>query len=101
MSTLTLPPRNSPAIFRLPLAPISPAERVQADLAVKRGEIDIVTVNDRLYRAVRRQGAVLGYIERATETRYVAKKMSPDRRSFQLVGEFGRFDDALASLRFG
>lgn len=60
-------------------------------------------LNNGLWRITRADGSVLGYVEQPTAgsgAGYTAKRLSPDRRSFRVVGEFRSFEEALASLRF-
>lgn len=76
-------------------------------LAPVRGSIgaglSFSQLNNGLWRITRADGSVLGYVEQPTAGSaggYTAKRLSPDRRSFRVVGEFRTFEDALASLRF-
>lgn len=66
-----------------------------------RGGVASVRVHNDLWRITRRDGEVLGYIERsdtAAGARYLAKRMR--QRRFFPVGEFWDFGTAVDCFRF-
>ncbi len=63
-----------------------------------------VQLHDSLWRVVRGDGSVAGYVEKDSTPagdRFRAKRFLPTQRRFSPVGEFWRFDDAFDCLRFG
>ncbi|RFA08778.1 hypothetical protein B7R54_05715 [Subtercola boreus] len=55
-------------------------------------------VRPTLWRVLRSDGSLAGYIERATE-RYEARRMLVSTRQVVGVGDFASIDDALSSFR--
>ena len=65
--------------------------------AAPRG-LDIVPRRGALWRVARTDGLVLGYVERV-DGRYRSKRLVGRASAFDVVGDFGVADDAVASLR--
>jgi hypothetical protein len=66
--------------------------------------ITAVQLHDSLWRVVRPDGEVVGYIERFDESRgirYRAKRLIVRQQRFVSVGEFWGMDDALECFRVG
>ncbi|MCU1424767.1 MAG: hypothetical protein JWM51_1058 [Microbacteriaceae bacterium] len=66
--------------------------------------ISAVHLNDALWRVVRHDGEVVGYVERFTESRgirYRAKRFIVRQQRFVPIGEFWQYDDALDCFRIG
>lgn len=64
--------------------------------------IDLVSVHDGLWRVRRRDGRILGHIERintAAGDVYVAKRFNAVRASFLSLGQFWNIQDAVDCLR--
>ncbi|CAN5255937.1 hypothetical protein BH11ACT4_BH11ACT4_21280 [soil metagenome] len=71
--------------------------------ATTRFGVAVIQLHDELWRVTRRNGEVLGYVERSTTAaghRFVAKRMLQRQRRFLPVGEFWSIDDALDCFRF-
>jgi hypothetical protein len=69
--------------------------------AVPRG-LDIVPRRGALWRVARVDGLVLGYVERVDDesgARYRSKRLVGRAAGFDVIGDFGAADDAVASLR--
>ncbi|MGV8882526.1 MAG: hypothetical protein ACOH19_10250 [Rhodoglobus sp.] len=68
-----------------------------------RSSIGTVQLGNDLWRIVKADGAVIGYVERsetAAGSRYTAKRMLPRQRRFLPIGDFWTVDDALECFRF-
>jgi len=66
--------------------------------------ITAVQLNGSLWRVVRPDGVVVGYIERFDESRgirYRAKRLIVRQQRFVSIGEFWGMDDALECFRVG
>ena len=69
--------------------------------AAPRG-LDIVPRRGALWRVARSDGLVLGYVERIDDesgARYRSKRLVGRASGFDVIGDFGAADDAVASLR--
>ncbi|MEO8263125.1 MAG: hypothetical protein ABI566_11205 [Pseudolysinimonas sp.] len=69
--------------------------------AAPRG-LDIVPRRGALWRVARSDGLVLGYIERVdgeSGARYRSKRLVGRATGFDVIGDFGAADDAVAALR--
>ena len=69
--------------------------------AAPRG-LDIVPRRGALWRVARSDGLVLGYVERVDDesgARYRSKRLVGRASGFDVIGDFGAADDAVASLR--
>lgn len=67
-----------------------------------RTGVELVSVHDGLWRVRRRDGHILGHIERvntAAGDTFVAKRFSPVRASFLSLGQFWNIQDAVDCLR--
>ncbi|MDH6181288.1 hypothetical protein M2152_001470 [Microbacteriaceae bacterium SG_E_30_P1] len=65
--------------------------------------VSSVALGDGLWRIVRANGEVLGYIERHATTsgdRFTAKRMLARQRRFLAIGDFWRLDDAFDCFRY-
>lgn len=65
-------------------------------------ELEVLQVNDALWRVTRRSGAVIGYVEGVPSEagiRFRAKRYLPPSRRFLAEGEFWTMQDALECLR--
>jgi hypothetical protein len=65
--------------------------------------VAIIQLHDDLWRVTRRNGEVLGYVERSASAagpRFVAKRMLQRQRRFLPIGEFWSMDDAMDCFRF-
>lgn len=68
-----------------------------------RPGVGTIQLHDDLWRVVRPDGEVLGYVERSESprgARYTAKRMLQRQRRFLPIGEFWSIDDALDCFRF-
>jgi len=75
----------------------------QATGAPTRFGVGLIQLHDDLWRVTRRDGEVLGYVERSTTPaghRFVAKRMLQRQRRFLPIGEFWSLDDAMDCFRF-
>ena len=66
--------------------------------------VTAVQLNDSLWRVVRPDGEVVGYVERFAESRgirYRAKRLVVRQQRFVSVGEFWGMDDAVECFRAG
>ena len=64
--------------------------------------LELVGVHDGLWRVRRRDGRILGHIERLNSAAgdvYVAKRFHPVRASFLSLGQFWNIQDAVDCLR--
>lgn len=71
--------------------------------ALARFGVAMIQLHDDLWRVTRRNGEVLGYVERSTTAaghRFVAKRMLQRQRRFLPVGDFWSLDDAMDCFRF-
>lgn len=78
--------------------------RSKAGAGSRTRGITAVQLNDSLWRVVRPDGEVVGYIERFDESRgvrYRAKRLIVRQQRFVSVGEFWGMDDALECFRLG
>ena len=69
--------------------------------AAPRG-LEIVPRRGALWRVARADGLVLGYVERVDDesgARYRSKRLVGRASGFDVIGDFGAADDAVASLR--
>ena len=69
--------------------------------AAPRG-LEIVPRRGALWRVARTDGLVLGYVERVDDesgARYRSKRLVGRASGFDVIGDFGAADDAVASLR--
>ena len=69
--------------------------------AAPRG-LEIVPRRGALWRVARSDGLVLGYVERIDDesgARYRSKRLVGRASGFDVIGDFGAADDAVASLR--
>lgn len=87
----------------------APAEFANTDFPsdlpaiVARFGVAVIPLHDDLWRVTRKNGEVLGYVERSTAVaghRFLAKRMLQRQRRFLPVGEFWSLDDALDCFRF-
>lgn len=65
--------------------------------------VAVIQLHDDLWRVTRKNGEVLGYVERSAAPagqRFVAKRMLQRQRRFLPVGEFWSLDDAMDCFRF-
>lgn len=63
----------------------------------------VIQLHDDLWRVTRRDGDVLGYVERSTSSSgncFVAKRMLQRQRRFLPIGEFWSLNDAMDCFRF-
>jgi hypothetical protein len=70
--------------------------------ATPRG-LDIVPRRGALWRIARKDGLVLGYVERVDDdggARYRSKRMIGRAAGFTVLGDFGAADDAVEALRY-
>lgn len=68
-----------------------------------RTGVTVIQLHDDLWRVTRRDGEVLGYVERSTAAgghRFQAKRMLPRQRRFLPIGQFWSLDDAMECFRF-
>ncbi len=90
-------------MFTSVLDDISPAPHSCASVSQRiRPGLATVLVHDALWRITRRDGEVLGYVERVDNPRgerFKAKRLDTLRRRFLLLGEFWSIDDAIDCLR--
>jgi hypothetical protein len=80
-------------VTTLNFAPVSPL----------RSSVNIVQLGNDLWRIVKADGEVIGYVERkdtAAGSRYTAKRMLSRQRRFLPIGDFWTVDDALECFRF-
>jgi hypothetical protein len=78
--------------------------RSKAGAGSRARGITAVQLNDAMWRVVRPDGEVVGYIERFDESRgirYRAKRLIVRQQRFVSVGEFWGMDDALECFRVG
>jgi hypothetical protein len=69
-----------------------------APAPVAASGLTLVPLHGARWRVIRRDGSVLGYLERADD-RYRALRMRGSRPRLVELGDFARPDDALAALR--
>ena len=68
-----------------------------------RNPVSTIQLGNDLWRIVKSDGEVIGYVERSETTagsRYTAKRMLPRQRRFLPIGDFWTVDDALECFRF-
>jgi hypothetical protein len=71
-------------------------------LASRHAGVVILALHGRLSRVTRRDGTVLGYVERLDPhdgEAFLAKRLRPRAQGFVEVGRFGNADDAVEALR--
>ena len=74
-----------------------------APLTAAHPGLAIVPLHSGDWRVTRRDGAVLGYVERVgdgADARYRGKRMVARERRFTVLGEFWSADDAVDALQF-
>lgn len=78
--------------------------RPTAGAGTRTRGVTAIQLHDSLWRVVRPDGEVVGYIERFDESRgirYRAKRLIVRQQRFVSVGEFWSMDDALECFRIG